>query len=143
MRHSPEGSSCISIQIPPNRYLLLEVPEGPAAATSIQGDLALRLVGLGFARGTGAEDDVVHGGSPGWRKTKGGWWGWATRPSKASSPARRAVGSKRQARERLVGRDAVLRPAAQLVVLGQHLIEAVDETLRGARFSRFLEQAGR
>jgi hypothetical protein len=30
------GYSCISIQIPPNRHLPLEVPEGPAAATSIQ-----------------------------------------------------------------------------------------------------------
>jgi hypothetical protein len=38
----------ISIQIPPNRYLPLEMPEGPAAATSIQNGSSRLLISQDF-----------------------------------------------------------------------------------------------
>jgi hypothetical protein len=41
MKAPPGGYSRISIQIPPNRFLPFEVPEGPAAATSIQNNSGL------------------------------------------------------------------------------------------------------
>ena len=41
MKALPWGLFVYSIQIPPNRFLPFEVPEGPAAATSIQNNSGL------------------------------------------------------------------------------------------------------
>ena len=75
-----------------------------------------------------------------WTRSRDGRMRWA---GPTIEPARSAFLSERQARQRLVGRDAFLGPAAQLVVLGKHRGEAVYETLGRTCLRRLRDEARR